>query len=137
MIYVDATIPICARGAAHPYREACRQALRRIVRDEVACCTSVWALEEVMQRYLSLGRPGDAAQAIAHFLALVPEVLPAGRADVLAAFDILGEAPGLPARNLLHLAAMRNGGVREILSVDPRYDEVAGVRRLDPAHWAG
>lgn len=135
MIYVDATIPIYARGAAHPHRDPCRRALARIVRDEVACCTSLWVLEEIMHRYLALGQPRDAAQAISHFMALVPEVLPAGRADILNAFDLLGEAPSLPARDLLHLAAMRSSGVTEILSVDAHFDGIAGMRRIDPAQW--
>lgn len=135
MIYVDATIPIYARGAAHPYRDPCRRVLTRIIRDDVACCTSVWVLQEIMQRYLTLGRPGDAAQAVSHFMALIPEVLPANRADILAAFDLLGEAPNLPVRDLLHLAAMRNNGINEILSADPHFDGIPGIRRIDPAEW--
>lgn len=135
MIYLDATVPIYARGAEHPHRDPCRRALARIVRDEIACCTSVWVLEEMMHRYLALGRPRDAAQAVSHLMALVPEVLPAGRSDILTAFDLMGEAPHLPARDLLHWAAMRNNGLTDILSVDKHFDNVEGIRRIDPARW--
>lgn len=135
MIFVDANIPMYARGGDHPYRVPCRRALERIVREQVACCTNTEVVQELLHRYLALDRLEEARLSSLHFMTLIPEVLPVTRATLLTAIDLIDELPGLSARDLLHVAVMRQHGLTEILSVDRHFDNVAGIRRIDPATW--
>lgn len=105
------------------------------MRERVPCCTSAEVVQELLHRYLALGRPEDAKLSALHFMTLVPEVLPVTRATLLAAAGLIDELPGLSARDLLHVAVMRQHGLAQILSVDRHFDTVAGIRRMDPTAW--
>ena len=135
MIFVDANIPMYARGKEHPYRAPCRRALERIARGEVHCCSSAEVVQELFHRYLSLGRPQDAEFSAVHFMAIVPEILPVTKDTLLVALDLMAGSSSLPARDLLHLAVMRQNVISEILSVDRHFDGIAGIRRVDPLGW--
>ena len=61
---------------------------------------------------------------------LVDEVFPVDLETVEAAKTVLGEAPGVSARDALHLAVMRREGVHAILTFDRGFDAVPQLDRL-------
>ncbi len=92
-------------------------------------------LQEILHRYISTRRPETGRQLIDYFISLVPNVLPVSKEDVVRAARLSLQYPGLPSRDLLHLAAMLNHGIPAILSADTHFDRVAEVRRMDPAEF--
>jgi predicted nucleic acid-binding protein len=46
--------------------------------------------------------------------------------------DLVGQYPRLAARDLIHVATCLHEGIGEIASTDRGFDEVAGIRRIDP-----
>jgi len=60
-------------------------------------------------------------------------VLAVEGSDVLAAKDLLHAHPKLSARDAVHAAVMRRHGITEIVSFDPGFDALSGLRRLPSA----
>jgi len=60
------------------------------------------------------------------------DVLPVTGADIAEACSIVGSLAGLPVRDAVHAAVMRRHGIRDIVSVDPDFDRIPGIRRLSP-----
>ena len=70
---------------------------------------------------------GSCRQALDY---LVPSILVFERDDVLEAKDLLDSAPGLSARDAIHIAVMRRAGVTRILSFDRAFDAFPALERL-------
>jgi predicted nucleic acid-binding protein len=49
---------------------------------------------------------------------------------------LAGRYPTLAARDLIHVATCIHEGITEIISPDRSFDQVAEVRRIDPADFA-
>lgn len=133
--FVDANIVMYAEGGEHPYKAACARALERIAQEELPACTSVEVLQEVLHRYLSLAQGQQARQMVEDLATIVPNVLPVTKEDALHAARLSADYPGLPARDLLHLAVMLHHGIPAILSTDSHFDSLALVRRIDPTDF--
>jgi len=132
--FIDATVPVYAAGALHPLQEPCREVLRLAARHPRAFWTSAEVLQELLHRYLAMGRWASGRVVFDEFTTLmrgrIESVLPQ---DVAAAAGLAGPPPGLQARDLLHLAVMRRVGADTLVSADRGFDRAPGVQRLDPA----
>ncbi len=115
--FVDTNVFVYAVGRSHPLREPAQAMLRDRLESGRPMATSAEVLQELLHVYLPVGREDtlDAALRLATDLTVV---WPIDRADVLAARDLTGSAPGLGARDLLHLTVCRRHGASELLSFD-------------------
>jgi predicted nucleic acid-binding protein len=52
--------------------------------------------------------------------------------DVDDARRLLEDQPALSSRDALHAAAMIGAGVRRIVSFDAGFDQVTGIKRIEP-----
>ncbi len=128
---MDTNIPMYADGSSHPLKEPCVRALEMIADGSLPTVTSVEVLQEILHRYFSLGRRAEGvvlARRVARLLSIVPVTL----SDVLDAADLAARHQQLAARDLVHLAVMRNHGLDTILSADAHFDAVPGITRLAP-----
>jgi predicted nucleic acid-binding protein len=91
--------------------------------------TSVDVLQEILHRYRAIDRADAIQPAFDVLLAVVDEVLPIERADVLAAKDTLMARWALSARNALHVATMQRHGIVEVLSFDRHLGLTPGLTR--------
>lgn len=147
-LFVDANVPTYAAGRDHPLREPCQEVLRLAARYPSAFCTDAEVLQEMLHRYLSLGRWPEGKTVVVDFETVMRGSVEVVRAeDVLAACEIVNRLvegrgaakPGsgfrLAARDLLHVAVMQRTGTSRIVSADKDFDELTleGVERLDPA----
>ena len=129
MIFVDSNVPMYLVGASHPNKDQARLLLQQAVTDGELLVTDAEVLQEILHRYVAIGRPEAIADAMAASLGLVDEVLPIERADVLRAQALLDETR-LSARDALHVAVMRRHGVRRILTFDRAFDALADLVRI-------
>jgi predicted nucleic acid-binding protein len=130
MVFVDSNVPMYVAGGDHPLREPARRFLERARRGEIEICTSTEVLQEILDRYVGLGRPDLAATVYDLFVQLCPVVLPVTLADTDRARSMLAGTPGVSVRDLLHAAVMLGHGITEIATYDAGFDRIDGVSRM-------
>ncbi len=138
--FIDTNVPIYAAGAPHALKEPCVRVLALAAARPRSFVTDAEVLQELLHRYLALGRWNEGSAVFSAFL-----VIMAGRVEAIAARDVTDAAEmvdryrGLSARDLVHVAVVRRLGVDHVVSADRAFDAVDGVNRLDPAavdSWA-
>ena len=131
---LDVNVPMYAAGRDHPYRQSCAAILSQIANGELAAVIDAEIVQEILHRYGAIREWETAAKMAANLLQLVPQVLPITPADAAAAVELFVEyAPtGVTARDLIHVAVMRNNEMVTIISTDTHFDRVDGIVRLDP-----
>lgn len=130
MIFVDSNVPMYLIGAAHPHKLDAQRAVERLIAEERKLASNAEALQEILHRYVAIGRPDAIQPAFELLLTLVDELFPVELEDVQRGKEILLATPSLSARDAVHLAIMERRGVEEILSFDTGFDAYPGVRRL-------
>lgn len=130
MIFVDSNVPMYLVGAEHPNKIRVREILAQFIRSNERLVTDVEVYQEVLHRYVSIRRHDAIDPAIASLDAITDEVLPIDIADVRAARELIASVEGISARDALHAAVMRNGGIERIFSLDRGFDAVPGVERM-------
>lgn len=133
--FVDANVPMYARGQEHSYRSSCRQAMTRIANEPMSAFTSAEVLQEILHRYVAIRRAGIGRLLVDQVATLVPNVLPVTKNDILHAARLSAKYPSLPSRDLVHLAVMLNNGIGAILTVDTHFDGIPQVTRIDPREF--
>ncbi|HEX5760806.1 MAG TPA: type II toxin-antitoxin system VapC family toxin [Thermoanaerobaculia bacterium] len=132
VLFLDANVLMYAAGKDHPYREPCREVLRRIETEDLLVVTNVEVLQELLHRYRSLGQPDLATAIYKATKDLCEEVLSVTEDDLDHAHEILQAAATINARDAVHAATALRRGVQGILSTDRHFDELAGLNRFDP-----
>jgi predicted nucleic acid-binding protein len=92
--------------------------------------TSAEVLQEILHRYVSINRRDAIQPAFDALLGVVDEVLDVTSNDVHHARDIVLQYSGVSARDALHAAVMKRGGVPRILSFDAGFDRLSGLVRI-------
>lgn len=133
--FIDTNIPIYAAGSAHPLKEPCTQILLLVAENPQGFITNAEVLQELLHRYLALGRWRQGREVFRRFNDLM-----VGRIETINAFDVQKVAiladtyPELGGRDLLHLAVMQRLDLHGIVSADAGFDRLPGLERLDPAY---
>lgn len=129
MIFVDSNIPMYLVGAEHPNKARAIAALERAVADGEPLVTDAEVLQEILHRFVAIGRRDAIGPATDALLAVVDEVHPIEREDVERARRIV-TASTLSARDAVHLAVMRRRGLARIMTFDRGFDAVDGLERI-------
>lgn len=117
-------------GAAHPHKRDAQQVLERLLADEERLVTSTEVLQEILHRYVAIGRRDAIQPAFDALLGIADEVFPIELADVDDAKRILFGSATISARDALHLAVMQRRNVSRIFSFDAGFDGFPGVTRI-------
>ena len=130
MILVDSNVPMYLVGAPHPHKVDARRLLEEAVADHRRLVTDAEVLQEILHRYVAIGRRDAIQPCFEVLLEVVDEVLAVDLEAVHRAKEIVLARPRLTARDAIHLAVMEGHGIEEILSFDHHLDGQPGVRRL-------
>jgi uncharacterized protein len=129
----DTSIFIYALGREHPYREPCREILRRAGTKELQGEASVDLIQELAhQRFRRTGDRAGAVEA-ARTVAALCTLHPLEPDDVLRGVGVFEDHPQLDARDAVFAALALNRGIDAILATDRAFDDVDGLERIDPA----
>ena len=132
-VFIDANVPIYAAGGDHPLKEPCARILRSVAEDPQPFVTDSEVLQELLHRYLALGRWELGREVLRAFAeAMDGRVEPVLAEDVLSASRLADRHPDVSARDLVHAAVMQRMGTGRIISADTDFDRMEGVERLDP-----
>ncbi len=130
MIFVDSNIPMYLVGASHPHKNDARRWLEELVSGRERLVTDAEVLQEILHRYVSIGRPDAIQPAFDALLGVVDEVFSVDQRAVERAKQIVLGHKTLSARDAVHLATMQIHGVKRILSFDRGFDGFPGMTRL-------
>lgn len=130
MIFVDSNIPMYLVGADHPNKVAARRRLEQAIVDNVPLASDVEVFQELLHRYVAIGRRDAIGPACDALLGVVDVVHPIELEDVTRARRLAETAPGLSARDAVHLAVMQRHGITRILTFDTGFDGIVGVERI-------
>ena len=117
-------------GASHPHKSDARRWLEELVSGRERLVSDAEVLQEILHRYVSIGRPDAIQPAFNALLGVVDEVFSVDQAAVERAKQIVLGHRSLSARDAVHLAVMQIHGVRKILSFDQGFDGFPGITRV-------
>jgi hypothetical protein len=127
---VDSNIPMYLVGAEHPLKAEARRLVETALRGGERLVTDAEVLQEVLHRYVAIGRRDTIQPAFDALLGVVDEVLPVELEDVERAKEIVLGSRRLSARDALHLAVMDRAKIVRIMSFDDGFDGHPGVTRV-------
>jgi hypothetical protein len=130
VIFVDSNVPMYLVGAAHPHKVDAQRLLEEAVTRGQKLVTSAEVFQEILHRYVAIGRREAIQPAWDLLAAVTDEVFGIEMTDVNRAKAIVLERATLSARDALHAAVMQRHGVERIMSFDAGFDLVPGLTRL-------
>ena len=92
--------------------------------------TDTEVLQEVLHRYVAIGRRDAIQPAFDALLGVVDEVFAVDLAAVERAKAVVLGNPRLSARDALHVATMERHGVERIITFDAGFDDLPGISRV-------
>jgi predicted nucleic acid-binding protein len=129
MIFVDSNIPMYLIGAG-PHKAAARRLLERAIVDNEPLGTDVEVLQELLHRYLWIGRRDAIGPAWDAIVGVVDVIHPIELEDVARARRLIDTASALSARDALHLAVMQRHGITRIMTFDAGFDGIVGIEHV-------
>jgi hypothetical protein len=130
VILVDANVPMYLVGADHPNKTAALRMLERAVSSRERLVTDAEVFQEILHRYVAIGRHDAIQPAFDALRGVVDETFPVGVETVERAKDLVLGYGRLSARDAIHVATMQAHGVTRIMSFDTGFDLVPGLTRL-------
>jgi len=134
--FIDTSVVMYAAGSDHPLRDPCRRIIDGIGDGSIDAVTSVEVIQEILHRFLAIGRYEQGATLAERTQDLMAPVLPITHALMRRVPPLADRYPSLAARDLVHVATCIHEGITEIISPDRGFDLVAEVRRIDPTAFA-
>jgi predicted nucleic acid-binding protein len=132
VILVDSNIFMYASGGEHPHRTPSVAFLNRIAEREVRAAIDAEVLQEILYRYISLGRWAEGRKVFDNARILFSDVLPVTAGVMDVARRLADEYPGFGARDAVHAAAVEVYQLSGICSFDRHFDRIHGLRRVEP-----
>lgn len=135
-VLVDANVFLHALGNDEALRRACTEITDRLGDGELIGEASVLLVNEVV--HVRNRRLGDRRQAVNNGLnaARLLTLHAIDERDVLAALELFMTHSRLDMSDAIQAAVARRQGLRVVLSTDRGFDDVPGLRRVDPADSA-
>lgn len=117
-------------GAQHPHKVDAQRTVERLISERQRLVTDAPVLQEILHRYVAIGRRDAIQPAFDALLGIADQVFPVDLAASERAKEIVMGHPRISARDALHLAIMEHHGIETILSFDSGLDGYPGISRL-------
>ena len=130
MILVDSNIPMYLVGAPHAHKSDARRLLERFVAEKTPLVTDAEVFQEILHRYVAIGRREAIRPAFDALLAIVDTVYSIELSDVKRARALVLGKRKLSARDAIHVAVMEREAIKRIMSFDTDFDSVSGITRI-------
>ena len=130
MIFVDSNVPMYLVGAPHPHKGDAQRLLEQAVASNERLVTDAEVLQEILHRYVAIGRRDAIQPAWEALMSVVDDVFSVDREVVEEAKVSVFAQPRLSARDALHLAVMARERISRIMTFDAGFDGLAGITRL-------
>lgn len=135
-VLLDTAIFIYAIGGEHPLRQPCRLIINALKTEAFGGEASVLVVEETLHQRARRTGDRESAQLAASNIIVFCPLHDLTQAELTLGLQLFAESPRLNARDALHAATALNHGIGRIISPDDAFDDVRGLRRLDPREAA-
>jgi uncharacterized protein len=130
--FIDTNIFIYAKGKDHPLKPVCISWIKRIRENNITAVINTEIIQEILYRFQSIQKTSAGILLSKEAIEVSHLILPVTERDVNRALEIIELHPMVQTRDAFHAATMLNNGLNEILSTDPHFDLIPGIRRIDP-----
>lgn len=132
-VFIDTCIPMYAAGSAHPLKKNCVDIMQSIADQKIQAYSDTEVFQEILYRFFNINRRELGLQIFDLFSTILDgNVLPVRLPDVRLARNLATIHPYLSPRDLIHLAAMQNNGIRKIITADKGFTKIAGIQVIYP-----
>ena len=129
MIFFDSNIPMYLVGGDHPNRAPAKHLVELAIAGRRRLVTDAEVFQEILHRYVAIGRRDAIDAASSTLAAIVDEVYPIELEDVERARRLVTHS-SMTARDAVHLAVMQRRDIAEIMTFDRAFDSIPGIVRL-------
>jgi len=136
-VFIDTAVIMYAAGGEHLLRDPSRRILSAIGNGDLDGVISVEVIQEILHRFVSIRRSEVGQAQATDAMDFFAPVLPITHALMRRVPDLARKYPSLDTRDLVHVATCIHEGITEIISPDRGFDQVAELRRIDPADFTG
>ncbi len=119
-------------GSSDSHRAEARQWVEASINDDQRLVTDAEVFQEILHRYVAIGRRDAIQPAFDALRRVIDEVFPIEERDVERAKLVVLGAERLSARDAVHIAIMERRAVPKILSFDRGFDGYPGIQRIGP-----
>lgn len=135
-LLLDSTIAAYALGGNDARRDACRSMMQRAAAGEIRAYASVEMIQELVHHRLRIsGNRMDSAADGRDVMASCT-VLNFDREILDLSLDLIEKHPTVRGRDAVHAATAIAYGIERIASTDRAFDDIPGITRVDPLHFA-
>lgn len=127
---LDTAVLMYAAGAEHMLRMPARRIIERVADGSLVAVISAEIVQEVLHRFVAIGRAELGARIARDALDLFEPVLPITHAVMDRMPGLVERYPALAARDLVHVATCLEAGIGVIVSPDRGFDVVREIRRV-------
>jgi uncharacterized protein len=117
-------------GAPHRHKSDSQRLLESLISERSRLVTDAEVLQEILHRYVAIGRRDAIQSAFDALLGVVDQVFAIEVPAVERAKAIVLGHPRLSARDALHIAVMEQHRVERVLTFDSGFDDFPGITRL-------
>ncbi len=135
--FLDANLIMYSLGGPHPLRDPSKRILDKIKNGAIRVVANTEVLQEILYRYFSIRKQALGELAYTAIIDLCEVILPVTLQETDRALELLKQYPQITSRDAVHAATMLNNGIKDILSADPHFDLIPGIRRIDPVKAPG
>lgn len=132
MIFIDTNVFLYAIGSEHALKLPSIAVLRALEQGKIEGTTNTEVIQEVLYVLSRRGSRELASEVTRDLIDLFPNLLPVTKPDLMVATTLYSNSPSLSARDVVHVATMRNNGLDTIVTADQGFEDIAGIRRVDP-----
>ncbi len=130
--FLDTNIIMYSVGGEHPLRNPCRLWIEKIRDGNLQVVSDTEVLQEILYRYISLGRKEEAIEITQSLIELCEEIFPVLLEDIQFAMQLIQKGKAVGIRDAIHVATMHQNHIPKILSADHHFDDIPGIKRVDP-----
>ena len=133
--FLDSNIFVNAKIHDRKYGQSCASIITDLTRGRLLAATSTLALVEVSNALRKLGLARELAQELNAIYSTGITVTELLNVDVRLMAELF-QASGVGPYDCAHAAIMKRIGLDKIISTDPHFESIPGIKRLDPLKYA-
>ncbi|MBA7473773.1 Ribonuclease VapC13 [subsurface metagenome] len=130
--FIDTNVIMYTVGRKHKYKDPCSLLIQKIAKENITVASDTEVLQEILYRYWLIREFERAEETYSDFRKLVSLMFPITTDDVDLALELLQRYRNIQPRDAIHAAVMLNNGLTTIYSTDSHFDEIKGIKRIDP-----